>query len=140
MQWMGHKRIDETMLYVHFAEGHLRPLPAEVLVAGRGVEDPDGKIVAMLGARGGVGGKKLARPLGPVKETAGASAGSSAERTGLEPAASGVTGRRYNQLNYRSTGGEPPTLARPVRSTEQPGTHRNPWTSRPCSPGAEGAV
>ncbi len=26
-----------------------------------------------------------------------------AERTGLEPAASGVTGRRYNQLNYRST-------------------------------------
>ena len=25
-----------------------------------------------------------------------------AERTGLEPAASGVTGRRYNQLNYRS--------------------------------------
>ncbi len=25
-----------------------------------------------------------------------------AERTGLEPAASGVTGRRYNQLNYHS--------------------------------------
>jgi hypothetical protein len=25
----------------------------------------------------------------------------SARRTGLEPAASGVTGRRYNQLNYR---------------------------------------
>ena len=25
-----------------------------------------------------------------------------AERTGLEPAASGVTGRRYNRLNYRS--------------------------------------
>ena len=24
-----------------------------------------------------------------------------AGRTGLEPAASGVTGRRYNQLNYR---------------------------------------
>ena len=29
-------------------------------------------------------------------------AGLLAERTGLEPAASGVTGRRYNQLNYRS--------------------------------------
>ncbi len=29
-----------------------------------------------------------------------------AERTGLEPAASGVTGRRYNQLNYRSSGGD----------------------------------
>ena len=26
-----------------------------------------------------------------------------AESTGLEPAASGVTGRRYNQLNYDST-------------------------------------
>jgi hypothetical protein len=25
-------------------------------------------------------------------------------RTGLEPAASGVTGRRYNQLNYRPKG------------------------------------
>ena len=25
-----------------------------------------------------------------------------AERKGLEPSASGVTGRRYNQLNYRS--------------------------------------
>jgi hypothetical protein len=71
---VGHKRIDETMLYVHFAEGHLRPLPAEVLAAGRGVEDPDGKIVAMLGTREGVRGKKLARPLGPVKESAGASA------------------------------------------------------------------
>ena len=26
-----------------------------------------------------------------------------AERTGLEPVAFAVTGRRYNQLNYRST-------------------------------------
>ncbi len=42
-----------------------------------------------------------------------------AELTGLEPAASGVTGRRYNQLNYSSafyaglvggTGLEPVTL------------------------------
>ena len=28
-----------------------------------------------------------------------------AERTGLEPATSGVTGRHSNQLNYRSSGG-----------------------------------
>src|ERR1700759_5249957 len=28
-----------------------------------------------------------------------------AGRTGLEPAASGVTGRRYNQLNYRPVSG-----------------------------------
>ena len=27
-----------------------------------------------------------------------------AERKGLEPSASGVTGRRYNRLNYRSAG------------------------------------
>ncbi len=46
-----------------------------------------------------------------------------AERTGLEPATSGVTGQHSNQLNYRSTfqtyrgavvgaeGFEPPTLS-----------------------------
>ena len=39
-----------------------------------------------------------------------------AERKGLEPSASGVTGRRYNRLNYRSvvvdsTGLEPVTPA-----------------------------
>jgi hypothetical protein len=28
--WMGHKRIDETMLYVHVAENHRRDLPAVV--------------------------------------------------------------------------------------------------------------
>ena len=38
-----------------------------------------------------------------------------AERTGLEPATPGVTGRYSNQLNYQSTlvgddGIEPPTL------------------------------
>jgi len=27
MLWMGHKRIDETMLYVHFAEAHLPATP-----------------------------------------------------------------------------------------------------------------
>lgn len=38
-----------------------------------------------------------------------------AERTGLEPATPGVTGRYSNQLNYHSVVGaegfEPPTLA-----------------------------
>ena len=39
-----------------------------------------------------------------------------AERTGLEPATPGVTGRYSNRLNYRSAmvggeGFEPPTLA-----------------------------
>jgi len=52
MLWMGHKRIDETMLYVHFAEAHLRPLPEPILGAQRGHDDPDKKVIAMLSARG----------------------------------------------------------------------------------------
>jgi integrase len=51
MLWMGHKRIDETMLYVHFAEAHMRPLPETILAAGRGNDDPDRRIIAMLSAR-----------------------------------------------------------------------------------------
>jgi len=51
MLWMGHKRIDETMLYVHFAEAHLRPLPEPILSAQRGHDDPDKKVIAMLAAR-----------------------------------------------------------------------------------------
>ena len=51
MLWMGHKRIDETMLYVHFAEAHLRPLPEPLLGAQRGHDDPDKKVIAMLTAR-----------------------------------------------------------------------------------------
>ncbi|MCP4445081.1 MAG: tyrosine-type recombinase/integrase, partial [Myxococcales bacterium] len=51
MTWMGHKRIDETMLYVHVAGIHLRPHPAPVLEAQRGHDDPDLKVLAMLSAR-----------------------------------------------------------------------------------------
>ena len=51
MLWMGHKRIDETMLYVHFAEAHLRPLSELVLGAQRGHDDPDKKVIAMLSVR-----------------------------------------------------------------------------------------
>jgi len=51
MQWMGHKRVDETMIYVHFAEAHMRPLPEPVLRAQRGHDDPAQKIIAMLDAR-----------------------------------------------------------------------------------------
>ena len=50
MQWMGHKRVDET-IYVHFAEAHMRPHPEPVLQAQRGHDDPDQKIIAMLDAR-----------------------------------------------------------------------------------------
>jgi len=50
MLWMGHS-IDETMLYVHFAESHMRPLPEGILAAGRGNDDPDRRIIAMMSAR-----------------------------------------------------------------------------------------
>jgi hypothetical protein len=74
MQWMGHKRIDETMLYVHFAEAHLRPLPSPVVEASRGHDDPDQKIVAMLGAREACRGKEMAKPLASTGERTRASA------------------------------------------------------------------
>ena len=52
--WLGHKRIDETMLYVHVAEAHHRELPESVREKGRGIDDPDQRVLAMLGARGSV--------------------------------------------------------------------------------------
>jgi len=50
--WMGHKRIDETMIYVHVAENHRREIPECVLEAGLGEPDPDRRILKMLAARG----------------------------------------------------------------------------------------
>src|SRR5579863_6539702 len=48
--WMGHGRIDETMLYVHVASIHHRPLPPE-LHAPAGHDDPDRRLVYLLGRR-----------------------------------------------------------------------------------------
>ena len=50
--WMGHKRIDEPMLYVHVAEAHHRELPEVVRLAAMNETDPDTRILRMLGARG----------------------------------------------------------------------------------------
>jgi integrase len=50
--WLGHKRIDETMIYVHVAEAHAREWPEVVHEAARGELDPDRRIIAMLGVRG----------------------------------------------------------------------------------------
>jgi integrase len=50
--WMGHKRIDETMIYVHVAENHRREIPEPVAAAGEIEKDPDRRILKMLGARG----------------------------------------------------------------------------------------
>jgi integrase len=49
--WMGHKRIDETMLYIHVAEAHARELPAPMREAMLGEPDPDRRVIRMLGAR-----------------------------------------------------------------------------------------
>jgi len=51
-QWMGHKRIDETMLYVNFGGAHMRPMQPEMLAATGTEVDPDKRILNMLGARG----------------------------------------------------------------------------------------
>jgi hypothetical protein len=50
--WMGHKRIDETMLYVHVAENHRRDIPEAIVAAGLGEIDPDRRVLKMLSARG----------------------------------------------------------------------------------------
>ena len=50
MTWMGHKRIDETMRYVHVATAHRRPLPTPILAA-TNEPDPDRRVLAMLGRR-----------------------------------------------------------------------------------------
>lgn len=68
--WMGHKRIEETMLYVHVAQAHGRAVPQEILDAATGETDPDARIVRMLGARG----TYVPRAEGVAAETVGVSA------------------------------------------------------------------
>ncbi len=51
--WMGHGRIDETMLYVHVAAAPHRPLPPE-LCSVAGPQDPDDRILHLLGCRASV--------------------------------------------------------------------------------------
>lgn len=52
MHWMGHKRMEETMRYVHLAEAPMRPLPTHVVLAGQGIADSDQRVLAMLSSRG----------------------------------------------------------------------------------------
>jgi integrase len=51
MNWMGHKRIDETMRYVHFASAHRRPMPEAIVDVGMRQRDPEKRIIEMLSAR-----------------------------------------------------------------------------------------
>lgn len=50
--WFGHKRLDETVRYVHVAAAHGRELPDCMLLAADGISDQDRRVLAMLGARG----------------------------------------------------------------------------------------
>ncbi|MBZ0231010.1 MAG: site-specific integrase [Deltaproteobacteria bacterium] len=58
--WLGHKRIDETMLYVHVAEAHAREIPEHIQRAADGIVDADKRVLAMLGARGNAVAKTAA--------------------------------------------------------------------------------
>jgi integrase len=51
MTWMGHKRVDETMLYVHVAEQHHREIPSALVTAGAREIDPDRRVLVMLSER-----------------------------------------------------------------------------------------
>jgi integrase len=51
MTWLGHKRMDETLRYVHVADDHRRELPRELIEAAAGEFDPDRRILRLLGAR-----------------------------------------------------------------------------------------
>jgi integrase len=67
--WMGHKRIDETMRYVHVADAHMRELPEAIRAAALAETDLDRRVIAMLGARSlsGVeheGGGQVSAPRG----------------------------------------------------------------------------
>ena len=62
--WLGHKRIEETMRYVHVAESHRRELPPELLDAAQGEHDPDKRILRLLGGRA-----KLRQPDGNKDES-----------------------------------------------------------------------
>ncbi|MBE7448954.1 MAG: hypothetical protein HS111_08670 [Kofleriaceae bacterium] len=77
---MGHKRIDETMLYVHVAEAHMRELPPAIAEAGQGIANPDQRVIAMLGARG-----KNGKRSGPARRNRNDVGRLSRARRGLEP-------------------------------------------------------
>jgi len=61
MTWLGHKRMEETLRYVHVAGGHMREAPAEVLEAADGEMDPDRRVLRMLGGRVSVTEKEPSR-------------------------------------------------------------------------------
>jgi hypothetical protein len=96
-QRAGHERYDTTQRYVREAENlregfgdvfpPLPPLAAQTRKRVTPSRTPPSRVLSSSWTGLPDGGSQ------PLDMLAG--------RTGLEPAASGVTGRRYNQLNYR---------------------------------------
>jgi integrase len=64
MTWLGHKRMEETMRYVHVAQAHRRPLPEPILEAAR-EPDPDRRVLGMLSARGNLTATETAPTVKP---------------------------------------------------------------------------
>jgi integrase len=60
MNWMGHKRVEETSLYVSLANAHAREIPPSVIAAGEGITDPDKRLRAQLDARSEIRGTRAA--------------------------------------------------------------------------------
>jgi hypothetical protein len=75
MDWMGHKRIDETMRDVHVAHAHRRPIPPEVIAAGNGIADPDARVLKMLAKRSALAprGKGVANVATPIEKLSSSS-------------------------------------------------------------------
>jgi len=91
MAWMGHKRIDETMLYVHVARDHRRTVPPEIWAAAGTETDPDRRVLLMLGERGNLWQQ-------PAKAGAGQHAASESWQQG------GNSGRVFPELAGLSEG------------------------------------
>ena len=51
-RWIGHKRIEETLIYVNFANAHRSPVPQEIRAAGVSETDADRRVLRMLSVRG----------------------------------------------------------------------------------------
>ena len=84
MKWLGHKRIDETMLHVNIAEHHGRELPEALREAAKGDHDPEARIIRLLGAG--------ARPQQPSRDPRARSDG--------QPSLAGLTqGSRRREAN-----------------------------------------
>lgn len=60
--WMGHARMEETLLYVHVAQAHPRPLPAHMAEAGLGEIDSELRALRILGARAAQIGTNTSKP------------------------------------------------------------------------------